>query len=110
MYKMAKSREASQEHFATCSISHFPWKSLGPLGVFRPPRGYSSLSRRWRLALVWPPEARIERGPRLARDQGLVPACIFPLEAIVVATHQGPEAGPSLASVQVPWPAAGLWL
>ena len=40
----------------------------------------------------------------------MVPVCIFPLEAIVVATHQGPVAGLSLASVQVPWPAAGLWL
>jgi hypothetical protein len=88
----------------------FPPEKLGSLRGFPSPEGYSSLSRRWRGALVWPPEARIECGPRLARDQGLVPACIFPLEAIVVATHQGPEAGPSLASVQVPWAASGLWL
>ena len=30
---------ASPGHSATWCISHFLWKTLGPLGVFRPPRG-----------------------------------------------------------------------
>jgi len=51
----------------------FTRMGLGSLRGFPSPEGYSSLSRRWRGALVWPPEARIQRDPRLARDQGMVP-------------------------------------
>src|SRR5438128_966826 len=55
----------------------------------------------------------IERGPHailaLTGIKAWSRRAFFPLEAIVVATHQGPEAGPSPASAQVPRPMARLW-